>query len=144
MAVIGINYDGYDHTYDDNGNRIEIDPSDPSYLKYESVSLRTNSGSFVFDSGDFPKDWYQAKKKYQEVMDTYFSHSSSVDHFITDGAKFDSAYLHIVDEKPVLKYIDKSDPNYIFTQMDIYENGWEFFVPQNTQPTWEELREMCR
>lgn len=27
MAVIGVRYDGCDHTYDDNGNRIELNPN---------------------------------------------------------------------------------------------------------------------
>ena len=142
MAVIGINYSGCDHDYDEDGNRIELDPSN---LVYESVRLSTRSGDFEFKSGNFPADWYQAKKKYNEVMDEdpHFAHSSSVDHFIMDGGKFDSAYLHIVEDKPVLKYVDRSDPNYIFTQRDIYEEGWEFFVEENTQPTWEELKSLC-
>jgi len=146
MAVIGINYDGCDHDYDDDDNRIEIDPSDPRYLKYESVRLHTQKEKFVFNSGNFVKDWYDAKKKYMEIMDEepFLSASSDVHHFQGDGGKFDSAYLHIVDEKPVLKYVDRTDPNYLFTQRDIYENGWEFFVPENTQPTWEELKEMCK
>jgi hypothetical protein len=81
-----------------------------------------------------------------EIMDEepYLSASSDVNHFQWDGGKFDSAYLHIVDEKPVLKYVDRTDPNYLYTQMDVYEKGWEFFVPENTQPTWEELKEMCK
>ena len=145
MAVIGINYSGYDHDYDDNDERIEIDPSDPSYFKYESVRLHTRKEKFVFNSGNFVKDWYDAKKKYMEIMDEepYLSASSSVNHFQWDGGKFDSAYLHNVDEKPVLKYVDESNPNYLYTQMDVYEKGWEFFVPEGTKPTWEELKEMC-
>ena len=146
MAVIGINYSGYSHDYDDDDNRIELDPSDPSYFKYESVRLHTQKEKFVFNSGNFVKDWYDAKKKYMEIMDEepYLSASSDVNHFQWDGGKFDSAYLHIVDEKPVLKYVDRTEPNYLYTQMDVYENGWEFFVPENTQPTWEELKEMCK
>ncbi len=70
------------------------------------------------------------------------SHSSSVDHFIMDGAPFDSAYLHIVDGKGVLKYVDETDPGYLYTQQDVYEKGIEFFVKEGTQPTWEELKEM--
>jgi hypothetical protein len=58
-----------------------------------------------------------------------------------DGADFDSAYLHIVDDKPVLKYIDRSDD--LFTQRQVWDDGWEFFVEPGTQPTWEELKKYC-
>ena len=146
MAVIGINYDGCDHAYDGQGERIEIDPSDPSYLKYESVYLKYRNGEKIFDSGDFAKDWLNAKKFYQmELMDKeHLSGSSSCDHFHMDGANYDSAYLHIVDDKPVLKYVDKSDEHWLAYQRDVYEDGWEFFVEPGTQPTWEELKEICK
>lgn len=139
MAVIGIYYDG-GNTYDDDGNVIEND------IIYHKVNLHTRSGDFDFTSGDFIKDWYFAKRKYAEIQDddTHFSHSSSVDHFMMDGAKYTSAYLHFEsDEKPVLKYLDRSDPNWVDTQFEIYENGWEFFVPYGTHPTWEELKAYC-
>ena len=71
-------------------------------------------------------------------------HSSSVDHFIMDGAKFDSAYLHIIDGKPVLRYVDHSDPDYIYTQSETYDKGWKYFVPQGLQPTWAELKAYVR
>ena len=147
MAVIGINYSGCNHNYDDNGERIEIDPSDPKYLKYESVYLHHQGGEEVYNSGNFIKDWFAAKYFFAtQLMDkeAHLSASSTCDHFHMDGANFDSAYLHMVDEKPVLKYVDRSDPNYLFSQRDIYENGWEFFVEPGTQPTWEELKEMCK
>ena len=147
MAVLGINYSGCDHDYGDDGTRIEIDPSDANYLKYESVILHHNNGEEIFNSGNFIKDWFNCKEYYAKnilVEDPYLSSSSSCDHFFMDGAKFDSAYLHFVDDKPVLKYIDTSDENYILTQRDIYEGGWEFFVIEGTKPTWDELKEMCR
>lgn len=129
MAVIGINYKN-------NGKKI----------KYESVYLFYESNKeIIFKSGDFVKDWYDAKKKYiTELMDNEFlSGSSSCDHFIMDGAKYDSAYLHIIDDKPVLKYVDTTDPYYLFSQHEIFENGTEFFVEENTQPTWSELKKIC-
>jgi hypothetical protein len=58
-----------------------------------------------------------------------------------DGADFDSAYLHIVNDKPVLKYIDRSDD--LFIQRQVWDGGWEFFVKPGTQPTWEELKKYC-
>jgi hypothetical protein len=147
MAVIGINYSGTTHDYDVNGERINFDPSNPNYLKYESVYIHYEGGEKVFDSGDFIKDWFDAKGFYARgLMDKepYLSCSSTCNHFHMDGADFDSAYLHIVDDEPVLKYIDMSDPNYLFTQRDVYEEGWEFFVKVGTQPTWEELKEQCK
>lgn len=138
MSVIGINYSG-GNTYDDNDNLIESEPV------YESVYLHTQDGEVLFNSGLFVKDWFDAKKKYiQELSEKeHLSGSSTCDHFIMDGAKFDSAYLHMVDGVPVLKYVDRSDPNWYRTQEDIF-NGWEMFVPEGTTPTWEELKEMCK
>lgn len=136
MAVIGINYSG-GNTYDDNDVLIESVPV------YESVYLYTNEGEFTFNSGNFVKDWFDAKKKYMVEFSEKepFSGSSTCDHFIMDGAKYDSAYLHMVGETPVLKYDDKSDENWFHS--DIID-GWEMFVPEGTQPTWEELKEMCK
>ena len=138
MAVIGINYSG-GNTYDDDDNLIECEP------EYKSVYLHTNDGEIIFNSGSFIKDWFDAKKKYlQELLEKeHLSGSSSCDHFIMDGAKFDSAYLHMVDEKPILMYVDRTQPDWFITQEKIF-NGWEMFVPENTQPTWEELKEMCK
>lgn len=139
MAVIGINYSG-GNTYDEDDNLIEND------VVYESVRLHTSEEEFTFNSGNFVKDWFDAKKKFMEIQDKepYLSGSSSCDHFVFDGAKFDSAYLHIVDGKPVLKYIDYTDESWFRTQSDIFDEGWEFFVDEGTQPTWEELKEMSQ
>ena len=67
--------------------------------------------------------------------------SSSVDHFFMDGAPYESAYLHMVDDNAVLKYVDTSDPMWV---LDDSLNGIEFFVPQGTKPTFEELKELCK
>lgn len=138
MAVIGINYTG-GNTYDDNDNIIG------NNMKYKSVYIHTNKKQYKFKSGNFIKDWFDAKKKYMEIMDKepYLSGSSTCDHFQGDGGKFDSAYLHVIDGEPVLKYVDHSDPDWWRNQCDIFE-GWEFFVPEGTQPTWEELKKMCK
>ena len=150
MAVIGINYSGYSHDYDDNDERIEIDPSDPRYFKYESVRLHTTKEDFEFKSGNFVKDWYDAKKKYTEIMDDepYLLASSDINHFQGDGGKFDSAYLHTENDKAVLKYCMYDDSlemmETLIANREIYEKGWEFFVPEGTKPTWEELKEMCK
>jgi len=130
---------------------IRINYTEPDANTYESVEILF--GRFagkeekrIFNTGNFIQDWYDMRKFMINEMEDepYMTHSSSVDHFFMDGAEYESAYLHIIDEKPVLKYFDRSDPNWLFTQRDIDENGLEFFVPENTQPTWEELKEMCK
>ena len=144
MAVIGINYEGANHKYDDNGERIET----PGVLKYNSVYVHYDGGEEkIFNAGNFIKDWFDAKLFFnQELMDNepFLSGSSTCDHFHIDGADFDSAYLHVVDGKPVLLYVNTEDPNWFLTQRNVYENGWEFFVEPGTQPTWEELKEICK
>ncbi len=135
MAVIGINYDG-GNRYDENDELVEAP------VNYESVYLHYDGGEKIFNSGNFVKDWYDAKKFYlNELSETeYLSGSSTCDHFIMDGAKFDSAYLHVIDEVPVLKYLDREDPKWYLSKD---ADGWEFFVEEGTKPTWEELRAFC-
>lgn len=141
MAVVGIEYGGGNER-DDDDNLIE------KPIVYQSVRLRYSIPEDLelkFNSGDFVKDWFDAMKDIftRENVDPFLSHSSSVNHFIMDGAKYDSAYLHMDGEEAVLKYVDESDPNYLWTQRDIYEKGSEFFVPEGTQPTWAELKKLC-
>ena len=134
MAVIGINYSGGNH-YDD---KLIERP-----INYKSVYLHTSKKKFNFKSGNFVKDWYDAKKYYIEKLqdkEPYLSGSSSVDHFIMDGAKFDSAYLHVEIDIPILKYVNRENDGW-YNNPDL--NGWEFFVVEGTKPTWEELRELC-
>jgi len=143
MAVLGINYEGGGRDYDDNGNVIKTHP-----ITYQSVYLKTHEDKFVFDSGDFIKDWFLAMKKFHTELDTekadpFLSHSSSVNHFIMDGAPYSSAYLHMLGEEPVLKYVDKTQEHWVFSQADIYEGGDEFFVEDGTTPTWQELKSRC-
>jgi len=143
MAVIGINYTGAEHDYDENDERIAT----PGGLVYESVYLHYKGGEKVFNSGNFVKDWYDAKEFFaRNLMETeHLVGSSTVGHFIMDGAKFDSAYLHTVDDVPELKYIVWSDEiEKMIENSKIYEDGWEFFVDEGTTPTWDELKEMCR
>lgn len=117
MAVTSINYD--------EGSK---------KLGYKSVEISYGSNlkdKKIFDSGDFVKDWYEMRKfMILELSnkDEHFMNSSTVDHFIMDGAEFDSAYLNTAKE-PKLLYGD--------------EEGIEFFVMKGTRPTWTELRELC-
>lgn len=128
--------------------RINYDEGNKTDLGYQSVELHygknNNEKKLFFNTGNFIKDWYDMRKHMIKEVENelYFTQSSSVNHFIMDGAPYDSAYLHIVDGKPVLKYIDRSNPNWWMDDKNI-DDGMEFFVPENTQPTWEELKNMC-
>lgn len=131
MAVISINYK---------------EAGKQKNLGYKSVCLSYKEGKKIFNSGDFVKDWFDCKGFAVNegiINKEPIMHSSSVDHFLMDGAKFESAYLHLENDEPVLKYIDRSDPNWYITQRHIDEDGWEFFVDEGTKPTWNELRVRC-
>lgn len=119
MAVVSIDYD---------------DPAD-NEIEYDGVILQYGDNKHeVFKNGCLCIDWYLCNKFIIHNIGTSepVSHSSTVDHFIMDGAPYDSAYLKVDNDIPKLYYIyDNSRP------------GIEFFVPQGTKPTWEELRKMC-
>lgn len=126
MAVYGINYD--------EGNEKD--------LGYESVDISYDNlkKRKVFNSGNFIKDWYDLVKFIiMELgqIEPHFIGSSSTDHFFMDGADklYDEAYLvdAVVDgeTKSVLSY-------------EYDEDAIKFYVPKGTQPTWSELKEMCK
>jgi hypothetical protein len=122
MAVISINYN-------EGG----------SNLGYKSVDLSCGDSLFdkVFNSGDFVRDWYNVWKwiNTNEINEPIM-YSSSVDHFIGDsGDKWDSGYLHFVNDKPVLKYPNREVDNW-FLNPDF--DGLEVFVNRGERPTWEE------
>lgn len=107
-------------------------------IVYEKIELSSSHADpkikKIFESGNFVKDWLEAIKYWLfELKDPYLSKSSSIDHFIMDGAPYDSAYLKELDDEGFLDYnYDYNDP------------GIEMFVPENTKPTWKELKEMCK
>lgn len=87
-----------------------------------------------FDSGDFVKDWYDCNKFVVEKYagrDEHIMCSSSVDHFISDGAKFKSKYL------AVDVYIKE------INLVDDHNAGMEFFIEIDKEYTWAELRKRC-
>lgn len=112
MAVVSVNYK-------------EFKPK-----SYQGVEVRYGQNKRKnFKSGNFVKDWFDyIKFCIMELSETevHFSHSSSLDHFIMDGAPYDSAYL--------------KDKELVYEN----EDGLiEFFVPTGTKPTWAELKKMC-
>ena len=100
---------------------------------YDSVYLRIKEENKQFSSGNFVKDWYDAMKYFiNSEFEEHLSFSSTVDHFISDGAPYDSAYLKFKDDKP-----------YLTNRYDDENIGIEFFIPENTTPTWEEFKKLC-
>ena len=104
---------------------------------YDGVNLFCQGGDIVFNTGDFPTDYFLAKHHFVKNIPEGepLCLSSSVDHFIMDGAKFDSAYL-VFDTKT-----GKSELRY---GKEFSDEGWEFFVPEGGQPTWDELKNRVR
>jgi hypothetical protein len=126
MAFTTINYD---------------EGSDKENLGYKSVEIHYGKPEQkkFFNTGNFVKDWWDLRKfQITELSgkEEYFTHSSTVDHFVMDGAPYDSAYLvyNEQEKKHILYYGRVRDP----------QEGIEFFVPEGTKPTWEELKEMCK
>jgi hypothetical protein len=120
MAVVNIDYN--------DGNKKDLGYK---YVELDYNNLKTKK---IFDTGNFVKDWYDCIKfcitKIQNKE--HVGHSSSVNHFFMDGAKYDSAYLVMNGDNGKLSYDEKQHGDEI-----------EFFVEEGTTPTWEELKELC-
>lgn len=124
MAVYGVNYD--------EGSKL---------LGYKSVYIYFgNDQKRVFDSGNFIKDWFDMMKFIIEELnetESYFVGSSSVDHFFMDGADelYDEVYLVEIS-------VDGETKNEL---TNVYDgDAIKFYVPTGTQPTWVELKEICK
>lgn len=110
-------------------NFISINYNDSTLDNYGHVSLKVgNDLEFKFESNNFEKDWFDCMKKVIVEFPNPTSYSSTVNHFIFDGAPYKSAYLVEVDGKYELSYDPKD-----------YDNV-EFFIKENHTPTWEELK----
>lgn len=99
---------------------------------YEYVEISYGDNEVKkFDSGDFVKDWFACMKfiTFSDINEPIMN-SSSVDHFIMDGAPYDSAYL-----------VPQAGGSYL--SYEYIEDGLEFFIPKGTKPTWEELKTKC-
>jgi hypothetical protein len=147
MAVAGIDYDGGGYIdWDDNGEPI----GERFPIVYNGVYLSTQHDNFTFNSGNFIVDWYNLNKKfYNELVDSegFLSFSSSVNHFIMDGAPYDSAYLHFENDLAVLKYLDENWATGLGNMVkarEIYEGGSELFVMEGWKPTFEELKQYVK
>lgn len=114
MNFVTINYD--------------IDKADK--VTYFSVQLSYDEDKKIkmFDTGDFIKDWFDLIKFLAFETKGRTNFSSSVDHFIMDSGIYDCAYMVFEDGEAQLSY------GYV-------EDAIEIFVPENTQPTWSELKQ---
>ena len=118
MAVIGIEY---------------CDGNKSDNLGYEHVYLHTrDSKEYIFNSGDFVKDWYMCVKEYLNNYPNEFhlAHSSSVDNFIMDGAPYDEAWVLFND----------NDIPYIVYECPDKTEKIRIFVKKGERPTFEEYR----
>ena len=124
MAVYGINYG---------------EGSKQQDLGYNSVDVRYGKNQEkVFNSGNFVKDWYDLVKfiiKELSETESHFVGSSSVDHFFMDGG--DELY-----DEACLIFVDNNEPKLVYGLFD--SDALKFYVPTGTQPTWVELKEMCK
>lgn len=114
---------------------IDIKYKDDNSLTYNNIiiSLNDDREDIIFESGDFIVDWYQTMKwcAHNDNNNDIIKMSSSVNHFIMDGAKFDSAYL-VLKPEPHLEYFDGK--NFEIT------NNVEFFIPEDEKWSWDELK----
>ena len=102
-------------------------------LDYRSVELYYGENleeKIFFNSGNFVKDWYdRVKFVIMQISDEEFhTCSSTIDHFIMDGAPYDRAWLKGIE--------------LLYSGQDIH-HAIQLFVPEGTKPTWEELRDIC-
>lgn len=111
-----------------------INYDEPNPKTYKSVEIHDFDDNITkFESGDFVKDWYDLTKFLLTTLidEPYHTNSSSVNHFIMDGAEFDSVYLGFDPKNQVSRlYYNHND------------GGVEIFVKKGTKPTWEELRKL--
>lgn len=115
MAVTGINY------------------TEPDPTTYKSVYIHYGEGKEkIFNTGDFVKDWYDHTRYIIMTLskkEAYFSGSSSIDHFIMDGAPYRSAWLIFDDTGARLSYNNKD-----------FNHNIELFVHKGERPSWKTLK----
>ena len=122
MAVISI-------TYDDGKTTEAIGNSSLQELGYKSVDiLYGDNQNKSFNSGNFVKDWFLATKFLVTEHPESLAHSSSVDHFIMDGADFRKVWLDSTNIKLIYDPIPR-----VLT----------FFMPKGATWNWQELKELC-
>jgi len=114
---------------------VSINYTEPNQNEYYSVNVSSRKPKVTkkFDSGNFVKDWWDAMKYLIIELEWEYptSFSSSVDHFMMDGDKYDSMYL-----------VEKNGISELQSEYD--EEGIEFFVPKGTELTWKELTEYVK
>lgn len=127
MAVIGIRYK-------------EGTPGEEYRGIYISYHDKNHGGKErIFFTGNFVKDWYAHNKWIADEMEGelkyehHFSNSSSVDHFIMDGAPYISKYLKFKGKNP-----------YLTSEYDFKHPGTEVFLPEGKGYwTWIEYKKYC-
>jgi hypothetical protein len=113
---------------------IDIKYDEPDVSTYSGVEFSDKTTKILFfsDKG-FPTDWGKCMKYLiTEDTDKHVSFLSSINHFIFDGAPYDSGFL--VENK------DTNEWELLYGE-ECSDLGIEFFVPKGTKPTWTEFKE---
>jgi hypothetical protein len=116
-------------------------------MEYRGVTIRYRNllSLETFNTGNFIIDWYEAIKFFNgdlAVAEEFLSYSSSVDEYVSESKEYMSAYLHVIDGEFVLKYLDRSLPNWWEDESGVAE-GIELFVPMDKELTWYEYHTLC-
>ena len=113
-------------------NYIDQGRGNPPIYQSVDISYSDHKKKF-FKSGDFVKDWYDhVRFIIMELSQSgeYFMNSSTVDHFIMDGAPYISAYMIFDNNKCELKYGNQ-----------YFDKGIELFVHKGTRPSWRTIKD---
>jgi len=115
-------------------------------IKYDEITQESYKGikisygehmefNKLFNSGDFVKDWYFLNKFIIDNLlenEYHISYSSSVDHFLSCGNKYESVHLvHIKGNKWEFVKMKDLKPS---------QGGLEFFIENGSDITWEKMK----
>tara|TARA_R110000796_G_scaffold215732_2_gene331752 strand:+ start:19044 stop:19397 length:354 start_codon:yes stop_codon:yes gene_type:complete len=94
-----------------------------------------NRNTEIFDSGDFVKDWYDYTKRKMQLDATEFQfvEHSSVSEFVNNNP-YKMMYLTVGQNREWV--LINSTSNYRWFDV-------RYYVEEDTNPTWEELKERC-
>lgn len=129
-----------------NRGFITIEYDDGNQSTYQAVKLtygENHKEVQLFNSGNFVKDWYQARKFIQDNLNGAGC-SSSVDHFIMDGEEYKELglYWDTKNEKWMLDG-ELDDMDIIKQSLKLINNGY-VFIPSNETWSYEEYIKYCK
>lgn len=122
-----------------------VDYDEGDATTYRGVGIYVSSDrSILFNSGDFPKDWWDALRKVYDLMDEtgqLAASSSSVDHFLMDGADELYDLANLIQEDGKLKLVYRDD----FSEMEWWNlTGATVYVNTGERLSFDEFKEKYR